>query len=106
MESSVACIGNYSGRSRRVESPSYFTRRRDGMPAPALHKFMQGYKNLLKLNIPSETITNSFLVMKEQIWTNQKRYLSTTNVEEQARLALCALFGEFENTMHLLIECA
>jgi hypothetical protein len=85
--------------------PSYFTRRRDGIPVPALQKFMQGYKNLLQLNIPSKTITNSFLVMNRQIWTNQKRYLSTTNAEEQAS-ALCGLCGEVENTMHLLFECA
>jgi hypothetical protein len=66
---------------------------------------MQGYKNLLKLNIPSKTITNSFLVMNRQIWTNQKRHHSTTNAEEQAS-ALCALCGKVENTMHLLFECA
>jgi hypothetical protein len=29
---------------------------------------MQGYKNLLKLHIPSKTITNSFLVMNRQIY--------------------------------------
>jgi hypothetical protein len=27
--------------------PSYFTRMVDGIPVPALHNFMQGYKNLL-----------------------------------------------------------
>jgi hypothetical protein len=85
--------------------PSYYTRRGDGIPVPALHKFMQGYKNLLKLNIPSKTISNSFLVMNRQIWTNQKRHLSTANADEQAS-ALCALCGEVENTMHLLFECA
>jgi hypothetical protein len=66
---------------------------------------MQGYKNLLKLNRPSKTITNSFLAMNRQIWTNQKRHLSTTNAEEQAS-SLCALCGQVENTMHLLFECA
>jgi hypothetical protein len=50
-------------------------------------------------------ITNSFLVMNRQIWTNQKRHLSMTNAEEQES-ALCALCGEVENTMHLLFECA
>jgi hypothetical protein len=65
---------------------------------------MQGYKNLLKLNIPFKTISNSFLVIKRQIWTNQKRHLRTTNAEEQVS-ALCTLCGEVENTMHLLFEC-
>jgi hypothetical protein len=54
--------------------PSYYTRRGGGIPVPALHKFMKGYKNLLKLNIPSKTISNSFLVMNRQIWTNQKKH--------------------------------
>jgi hypothetical protein len=43
--------------------------------------------------------------MNRQIWTNQKRHLSTTNAEEQTS-ALCALCGEVKNTMHLLFECA
>ncbi len=59
------------------------------------HKFMQEYKNLLKLNIPSKTISNSFLVMNRQIWTNQKRHLSMGNADEPAS-ALCALCGEVE----------
>jgi hypothetical protein len=40
--------------------------RGNGIPVHALHKFMQGYKNLLKLNIPSKIIPNSFLVMNRQ----------------------------------------
>jgi hypothetical protein len=75
---------------------SYFTRRGDGIPVPALHKFMQGYNNLFKLNIPSKTLTNSFLVMNRQIWTNQKMHLSTTNSEEQAS-ALCGLWWGWEH---------
>jgi hypothetical protein len=66
---------------------------------------VQEYKNLLKLNIPSKTISKSFLVMNRQIWTNQKRHRSTANADEQAS-ALCALCGKVENTMHLLFECA
>jgi hypothetical protein len=85
--------------------PSYFTRRGDGIPVPALHRFMEGYKNLLKLNIPSKTIINGFLVIKRQIWTNQKRHLSMTNAEEQVS-ALCALCSKVKNTTHLLFECA
>jgi hypothetical protein len=75
------------------------------IPVPALHKFMQGYNNLFKLKIPSKTLTNSFLVMNRQIWTNQKMHLCTTNAKEQAS-ALCRLCGEVESTMHLLFECA
>jgi hypothetical protein len=93
-------------REGKVPGPySYFTRKGNGIPAPALHKFMEGYKNFLKLSIPSKTITNSFLVMNRQIRTNQKRHLSMTNAEEQAS-ALCALCSEVKNTMHLLFEFA
>jgi hypothetical protein len=67
---------------------------------------MQGYKNLLKLNILSKPITNSILVMNRQIWTDQKRHLSTNNAEEQVSAPVCALCSEVENTMHLLFECA
>ncbi len=73
MESLEACIGIIHGGvgGRGPRSPSYITRRGgDGIPVPALHKFMQGYKNLLKHNVPAKTITNSFLVMNRQIWTN------------------------------------
>jgi hypothetical protein len=85
--------------------PFYFTRRGDGIPVTALYKFMQENKNLLKLNIPFKTITNSFLVMNRQIWTNQNRHLSTTNDEEPAS-ALCALCSEVENNMRLLFASA
>jgi hypothetical protein len=44
--------------------------------------------------------------MNRQIWTNQKRYLSTTNAPEEQASTLCALCGEVENIMHLLFECA
>jgi DNA-binding SARP family transcriptional activator len=84
---------------------SYFTRRWDAKPVLAQLRFMQRYKNLLKFNIPSKTIRNSFLVMNRQIWTNQKRHLSMTNAEGQAS-TLCALCSEVEITMQLLFECA
>jgi hypothetical protein len=63
--------------------------RGDGIPVPALQKFMQGYKKLSKLNTPSKTITNNFLVMNKQIWTNQKRHFSMAKAEEQVS-TLCA----------------
>jgi hypothetical protein len=39
--------------------PSFFTRRRDGIPVPTLGLFMTGYRNLFKLDIPSKTLENS-----------------------------------------------
>jgi hypothetical protein len=49
---------------------TYFIRRGDGILVPALHKFIKGYKNLLKLNILSKTSNNCCLVKNRQIWTN------------------------------------
>jgi hypothetical protein len=51
---------------------SFFTRRRHGIPVPALDQFMTGYKNLFKMDIPSKTLQNSYLVMNRQVWTNEK----------------------------------
>jgi hypothetical protein len=56
--------------------PSFFTKRRDGIPVPTLGLFMSGYRNLFKLDIPSKTLENSYLIMNRQIWTNQKNLLS------------------------------
>ncbi len=43
--------------------PSYFTRRRDGIPVPPLDQFMNEYRNLFKMDIPSKTLENSYLLM-------------------------------------------
>jgi hypothetical protein len=55
--------------------PSYFTRRRDGIPVPSLDLFMTGYKNLFKMDILSKTLENSHLLMNRQVWTNEKSSL-------------------------------
>jgi hypothetical protein len=84
--------------------PAFFTRRKDGIPVPALSKFMTGYRNLFKMDMASKTLENSFLLMNRQIWTNQKRSLSTAGQEEMQDSA-CKLCGRQENTMHLMFEC-
>ncbi len=56
--------------------PSFYTRRRDGIPVPPLDWFMTGYKNFFKMDIPSKTLENSYLVMNRQIWTNEKSFSS------------------------------
>ncbi len=42
------------------EPPAYFARSMEGIPAPSLHKFMEGYLNLFKVNIPSKTQNKQF----------------------------------------------
>ncbi len=87
--------------------PSFFTRRRDGLPVPTLGLFMTGYRNLFKLDIPSKTLENSYLVMNRQIWTNQKNSLSRAGEPGGAGLdGLCKLCRGRENTMHLMFECS
>ncbi len=56
--------------------PSFFTRRRDRIPAPELDWFMTEYRNLVKMDIPSKTLENSYLVMNRQVWTSEKSCIS------------------------------
>ncbi len=56
--------------------PSHFTRRRDWIPVPSLDLFMTGYKNLFKMDIPSKTLENSYLLINRQVCTNEKSSLS------------------------------
>ena len=85
--------------------PSFFTRRKDGIPVPALDRFMTGYRNLFKMDISSKTLENSFLVMNRQVWTNEKSFLSGQGRAEGRLDDNCKLCGRKENTMHLLFEC-
>ncbi len=52
--------------------PAYFTRRRDGIPVPSLHRFMDGYKNLSKLKLSSKSLETGFNILICVCWTNQK----------------------------------
>ncbi len=93
--------------SRLEGPPSYKTRRRDRYALPALHKYMEGYINIVKLDIPSKTREISFNIMNRTCWTNQKRYWSSqrannTGVESSKRCSLC---GKDETTQHLIFEC-
>ena len=85
--------------------PSYYTRRKNGIPVPSLANFMTGYDNLFRLGIPSKTLENSFLVMNRQVWTNFKHNLSTGDREDPPADPSCALCGRTEDTMHLLFSC-
>jgi hypothetical protein len=87
--------------------PSYFTRRRDGIPVPPLDQFMRGYRNLFKMDIPSKTLENSYLLMNRQVWTNEKSSLSRIGGGPEGGHPedACKLCGTKENTMHLMFEC-
>jgi hypothetical protein len=87
--------------------PSYFTRRRDGIPVPPLDQFMNGYRDLVKMDIPSKTLENNYLFMNRQVWTNEKSSLSGIGggPGEVHPEDACKLCGVKENTMHLMFEC-
>jgi hypothetical protein len=85
--------------------PSFYTRRKDGIPVPPLDRFMTGYRNLWKMDIPSKTLENSYLVMNRQIWTNEKSFLSRQGGAIERANDNCKLCERKENTMHLLFEC-
>ncbi len=85
--------------------PSYFTRRRDGIPVPSLHLFMKGYTNIMTWKISSKTKETAFLILNRQIWTNQKESWANRGAGEAIVQDSCGLCGERENTQHLLFEC-
>jgi len=105
----LKCSGLYRKMAREeVDStfkgpPSYYTRIKDGFPVPALDKYMQGYNNLFRANLPTKTLEISFNIMNRQAWTNQKQYKS--GVDGGGSQGLCTLCGSVENTHHLLFEC-
>ncbi len=84
--------------------PSYFTRKRDGIPVPSLSLFMKGYRNLFTMDISSTKLENSFLLMNRQTRTNEECFLSRMDGMDEPSEPSCALCGERENTMHLMFE--
>ena len=86
--------------------PAYFTRRRDGISIPPLHRFMQGYDNLFKMKLSSKTLETSFSILNRVVWTNQKQNWTTAaRGDGDAADPSCLLCGRTENTLHLIFEC-
>ncbi len=52
--------------------PTNFTRRRDGILIPSLHRFMGGYNYLFKLKRSSKNLETGFNILNCVCWTNQK----------------------------------
>jgi hypothetical protein len=68
---------------------------------------MRGYRNLFKMDIPSKTLENSYLLMNRQVWTNEKSSLSGIGGDPGGEHPedACKLCGIKESTMHLMFEC-
>jgi len=82
--------------------PSYFTRRKDGYSVPVLHKYMQGYVNLIKGQLATKTLEVNFNIMNRVAWTNQKQYKSGVYGGGTGNCSLC---GAAESTQHLIFDC-
>jgi hypothetical protein len=84
--------------------PSYFSRRREGIPILSWSLFIKGYKNLfaIYLDIQSKILENSYLLMNR---TNEKGFLSTVDDMDAPGRSSCALCGGRENIMQLMFEC-
>jgi hypothetical protein len=79
--------------------PSYWTRIRDGFPVPALDKYMQGYRNLKKIDISVRNREIGLDIMNRVLWTNLK------NFQTRGGSNACALCGGIENTEHVIFSC-
>jgi hypothetical protein len=53
-----------------------FTRRKNGIPAPALDLCMTRYRNMFIMNMPSKILDNIYLFMNMPAWTNEKSFWS------------------------------
>jgi hypothetical protein len=67
----LASIGKCAGM---LGTPSFFTGRKDGIPAPALDLCMSRYWNMLIMNMPSKILDNIYLFMNMPAWTNEKSF--------------------------------
>ena len=85
--------------------PAYFTRRRDGIPVPSLHRFMGGYNNLFKLRLSSKTLETGFNILNRVCWTNQKDDWAQQAGGGGGGNPGCGICGNAESTSHLLFEC-
>jgi hypothetical protein len=85
--------------------PSYFTRRRDGIPVPPLNRFMMGYRNIMNWKLSSKTRETAFLILNRQTWTAQKESWANRGAGGDPVQDSCGWCGEIENTQHLLFEC-
>jgi hypothetical protein len=85
--------------------PSYFTRRKDGIPVPPLHKYMGGYDAIFKLNLSSKTMQISYECLNRTCWTNLKQNLTSIARGGEIDTPNCTLCGRTETTLHLMFEC-
>jgi hypothetical protein len=78
--------------------PSYFTRLKQGFALSSLKDYMGGYDNIFTLDMPLKTRETNFLILKRQVWTEQKAFYLCP--EKGGGIdQTCKLCGDTENTV-------
>jgi hypothetical protein len=90
--------------------PSFYTRRRDGLPVPSLDAYCKAYTQVLtSSNATTAAITFSFAALNRTVWTAKKQAQSGNaggrRQEEGIDTGTCTLCARVEDTAHILTDC-
>jgi len=82
--------------------PSYFTRMREGILVPEIEEYMKGYRNLVRMDIPSKTKEVAYHILNRQAWTAWKARLSRIGEDQTGKCTYC---NQKEDTKHMIFSC-
>jgi hypothetical protein len=90
--------------------PSYHSRRRDGLPLPAVDQYCKAYDKLMTCpNTTTAATAFNFAALNRTVWTARKQTLSGNagggRQNEPADPGTCDLCGAMEDTAHILTDC-
>jgi hypothetical protein len=90
--------------------PSYYTRRQDGQPLPAVHIYCQAYDKLMTCTFITTVATAfNFAALNRTIWTGKKQAQSGNagggRQNEPITAGTCDLCNALEDTAHILTDC-
>jgi hypothetical protein len=90
--------------------PSFYTRRQDGQPLPALNRYCQAYEKLMTCSHTTTVATAfNFAVLNRTVWTGKKQALSGNagggRQDEPLTTGTCDLCDTLEDTAHILTDC-
>jgi hypothetical protein len=90
--------------------PSYHSRRRDGLPLPAVDQYCKAYDKLMTCpNTTTAAIAFNFAALNRTVWTARKQTLSGNagggRQNEPVDPGTCDLCGAEEDTAHILTDC-
>jgi len=97
--------------AREIKAPpSYHSRRRDGLPLPAVDQYCKAYDKLMTCpNTTTAATAFNFAALNRTVWTARKQTLSGNaggnRQNEPADPGTCYLCGATEDTAHILTDC-